>query len=80
MRRAGQYFLCWSSGAGGGRAHCLLELHWRDVAQGRVQPAAVVNLVDEARKARDDLIEGLIVAEVNLLALERLRDRKASVG
>jgi hypothetical protein len=69
MRHAGHYFLCWPSGARGDRAHSLLELHWRDVAQSRVQPAAVVDLVDEVRKAHDNLIEGLVVAEVNFLAL-----------
>jgi hypothetical protein len=39
-----------------------------------VQPAPVVNLIDEARKPRDHLLEALVVAEVNLLALERLHE------
>jgi hypothetical protein len=73
-RRAGQHSCAGLAVHAATESHSLLELHRRDVAQGRVQPAAVVDLVDEARKARDDLIEGLIVAEVNLLALERLHE------
>ena len=74
MQRAGQHLLCWSSGARGGRAPSLLELYWREITQRRVQPAVVVYLVDEVRKAGDDLIKAMLVAEVELLALERLHE------
>ncbi len=37
-----------------------------------MQPALVVDFIDEARKASDDLVEGLVIAQVDLLALERL--------
>jgi hypothetical protein len=72
VRRAGQHSLCWTSGALRGRARSLLELHWCHIAQGRVQPALVIGVIDEARKVSDDLVEGLLVAQINLLALARL--------
>jgi hypothetical protein len=50
----------------------LLEVYWRTIAQRRVEPAAVVDFIDEAGKWRDHFVEALIVAEVNLLTLERL--------
>jgi hypothetical protein len=68
MRSAGQHFRCWPSGARDGRAALLFELHWREIAQRRVQPAPVVDLIDEAGKSRDHFVEALVVAKVNLLA------------
>src|SRR5579884_862765 len=74
MRRAGQHSLCWPSGARGGRAPFLLKLHRSWITQGRMQPATVVHLVDEVRQPRHDLVEGLIVAQIDLLALECLHE------
>ena len=74
MHRVGQHSWCWPSGARVGRAPSLFELHRREITKSRVQPASVVNLVDEVREAGDDLFEALIVAEIDLLALEGLHE------
>lgn len=42
----------------------MLELRWREIAQGRMQPAAVVDPVDEVPQASDDLVEALVVADI----------------
>jgi len=63
MHRAGQLCWRWPSGARGGRARLLLELYGCEIAQGRVQPPSVVDLIDEAGKPRDHLVEALVVAE-----------------
>jgi glutathione S-transferase len=73
MRR-GQHSWRWPSGAGDGRAPLFFELHWRKIAQRRVQPVPVVDFIDEAWQPRDHFIEALVITEVNLLAFERLHE------
>ena len=64
MRRAGQHSWRWPGGARDGRALLLLELHGCEIAQGRVQPPSIVELVDEVEKPRDHVVEALVVAEI----------------
>jgi hypothetical protein len=50
----------------------LLELHWRQVAECRVQSACVVNLLDERRDTFNNLCKIPIFVEIDVLAFERL--------
>jgi len=50
------------------------ELIRRSIAQGRVQPFLIIHLVDEIGNPLENIIEGAILPEVNLLSLERFHE------
>src|SRR5216684_6338007 len=56
----------------------LLELLWRPVAQRRMQPAAIVVLLDEGFEVRAQVIEVLILVGVDLLSLESFQEALAT--
>ena len=47
----------------------LLEIDGTAVAKGRVQPLGIVDLLDEARKGRCGVLEGLVFVQAHLLDL-----------
>ena len=52
----------------------LLKLHWWQIAQGRVQSARVINLIDELWETFNDLLVTAIFVQVDMLAFERLHE------
>lgn len=52
----------------------LLELHAAQVAERRLQPLGVVDLVDEARKVSRDIGESFVLRHVHCLDLERFHE------
>ena len=52
----------------------ILELDWAPVSECGVEPARVVDLVDEVRKVGDDVGERLIVSEIDGLNFERFHE------
>src|SRR6516165_3730760 len=76
MRRAGQPSWCWPSGARGGRVRVpsLFELNRREIPQRRVQPAPVVDFIDETGKPFGYIGEGPIVTQIDFPALEGLHE------
>ena len=49
-----------------------LETHRTEISQCRVESSFVVDLIEEVRQVSHDVVEGLVVVEMNLFALQRL--------
>ena len=49
----------------------VLELRWAEIAERGMQPAGVVDLIDEARKVGGHILEGFVVHQVDGFGLQR---------